>query len=46
MRVKKLERETEREVKHHGGKTDGLKMKSPDLFEHYEDREQAEGRQK
>ncbi len=44
--VKELEKERERELKHHGGKTDGLKMKSPDLFEHYEDREQAEGRQK
>ncbi len=40
------ERERERDVKHHEGKTDGLKMKSLDLFEHYEVREQEEERQK
>lgn len=36
----------EGELKHNAGRTDGLKMKSLDLFEHYEDREQEEGRQK
>lgn len=46
MVFKELERERDRELAHHKGKSDGLKMKSPDLFQHYEDREQEEERQK
>lgn len=38
--------ESESKLKHHRGKMDGLKMKSPYLLEHYEDTEQKEGWQK
>lgn len=34
------------ELKLHKGKMDGLKMKSPDVLEHYEDREHEEWRRK